>query len=309
MAELERLARRLGEPLVRTGEHRGLHYLVTPRARWIVKPVYNLKQSLWWEISDWLIRKNGFRSMPPFFIWEKKWLVMRYVSGRPAHYRYLPDLKRVARLLARFHLAARNVQPVVKRPPAPTLMERLINRLEQFAYLRTKLYAYPALRAAGDDFLRFGEQAIRQLEQTALNELIQFDIASGAIAHRDLASHNIIIDKNGAPWLIDFETAAFDVQLGDVWQLASRALVEWGWEADVYLFILHHYEAIRPLRKEERDAITQLFWYPNDFFRETLGILNDKKRFAPQKVLPYLYGIVRQRKRWQSFLTQSRVTW
>ena len=47
------------------------------------------------------------------------------------------------------------------------------------------------------------------------------------MAHRDLASHNILIGVTGKPWLIDFETADPDAQLGHLWQLASRALVEW----------------------------------------------------------------------------------
>lgn len=308
--ELNKLAKRLGEPIVHTGQKHGFSYIVTPSSAWLLKPVRDLKRALWWKQTDRRIRERGFQAMPGFFIWQDEWAVMHYIAGRTAQYRHIWDLQQAVTLLARFHVAANRMPNYALTSTRSTLPERLAGRYEQYKLLHDQLSsAYPELLPMSKEFLRLGEIALKRIDDTALVRLTQKDVAQGSIAHRDLASHNILIGYYETPWLIDFETAGADIQLGDLWQICSRALVEWHWDPYIYGFILRTYQMIRPLNEEERSTLSTLFLFPNDFYREALGLLKRRRGFSEHKVIPYLQMIFRDRKRWLAFLQHVGTAW
>ncbi len=121
------------------------------------------------------------------------------------------------------------------------------------------------------------------------------------MAHRDLASHNILIDESGKSWLIDFETAEYDAQIGDLWQLLSRSLSEQDWDPTVLRETVAAYEKNRPLVPAERMILSVLLGFPNEFFREVLGLTLEKKGYTKEKTLPYLQKIARALPQWQEF--------
>lgn len=307
--KLDALENRLKEPIIKTGQHNGLLLVVTPGSCWLVKPIHNAKRAEWWELTDQFLRQRGFRSMPESFIWQNNWLVIRYIPGRTANYNDIQDLQRCVTLLAHFHLASRQVYKPVFFDAKSTLDERLIRRFEQYERVCDQLTHFPQLAVASKVYRRLGDQALSKIDETTLKSITQFDIEQGAVAHRDLASHNIMIDWEERPWLIDFETAGLDAQLGDLWQLASRALVEWHWNPHIYETILRTYEVIRPLSRKERVMLSQLFMFPNDFYREVIGLFKQKKGFSAQKVIPYLHMIIHDQKEWLAFLRWLGVAW
>lgn len=307
--ELNKLQQRLGEPIVQKGTRHGFLYIVTSGSAWLVKPVRDTKRALWWEQADPLIRNRGFRAMPDFFVWQDEWLVMRYISGRTVQYGNFWDLLQSVKMLARFHAASEAIPKNKSGHSGSTLPERLVHRYEQYSRLHSRLQYFPGLLSVSDEFRQLGERALNRIEKTALRDLTRSDVERGTVAHRDLASHNILISPEGKTWLIDFETADLDVQLGDLWQMAGRALVEWHWNPNIYESILHTYETIRPLSTIERLTLQQLFAFPNDFYREVLGLLKRRSGFAEHKVIPYLQMMIRDRSRWYAFLQHLGVAW
>lgn len=299
----------LGEPIVRADNRHGFLFIVTPRSQWLIKPIKRPKMAVWWQEIDRLIRQNGFRSMPDFFVWKSNWLVMSYIPGRTAKYRRLADLGKCATLLARFHTAAKNIPDTKGIEVRHTLPERLMRRCEQYNDYDHRLMCEHKLASVGEEYHQMGLQALERIEASPLKALTQVDVRQGAIAHRDLASHNILLDDPGKPWLIDFETAGYDWQLGDLWQMMSRALVEWQWDPNIYERILWSYESIRPLSFEERETLQQLFLFPNDFYREVLGLLKHRSGFSARNVIPYLQTMIRHRDRWYTFLKYLGVVW
>ncbi|WP_054949051.1 protein kinase family protein [Numidum massiliense] len=303
------LAEYLGERIVRTGKRHGLLYIETTRRKYLLKPIADRHHVLWWQRVDRAIRERGFTSMPDFFVWKNEWLVMRFISGRQARYSRYRDVMVGAQLLARFHVAARGIESGATRGrEAATLAQRVQKRFEQYEQsCREPVSFLPA--AVRDDYRRWGEWALRKIEASPIHAVTRFEKAKRAVAHRDLASHNIVIGKGGKPWLIDFETAAFDAQIGDVWQMTSRTLVEWHWDPRVYEAILANYQLVRPLRPEEQVVLDRLLMFPNDFFREQTGLLKGRRGYSLQKVAPYLLMMVQDRPRWLQFLRWLGVAW
>lgn len=304
------LERRLGEPIIHTGKKHGFPYIVTPTIEWLAKPIRDIERMVWWKRTDELLRKRNFHAMPVFFIWQKKWVVMHHIPGRTAHYRDMSDLQQAVKLLARFHIAAHRVlQQPLPRHSGMSLPERLTRRHVQYMRLHNRLAYFPQLFPAGKQFALLGERALERLHHTSLVNLTKIDQKHGSASHRDLASHNIVIDESETPWLIDFETANVDLQLGDLWQMCSRALVEWHWAPHVYDTILQTYEMVRPLSTEERSTLAHLFLYPNDFYREALGLLKRRSGYTQHKVIPYLQMMHRDYEKWYAFLRYIGVTW
>lgn len=307
--DLNGLKERLGEPIVFTGKKHGFPYILTTSSGWLVKPIQDLDRMIWWKQIDELLRQREFHAMPAFFIWQGKWIVMEYIRGRTAHYRNMSDLQRAVRLLARFHLAAHQAP---QRPPLRSgisLPERLTNRYEQYRQLHNQLACFPHLFPASKQFALLGEKALERLDHTPLTDLTTIDRAQGAVSHRDLASHNIVIDKDGTAWLIDFDTVNVDLRLGDLWQMCSRALVEWHWAPHIYDTMLQTYETVRPLNVLERSTLAHLFLYPNDFYREALGLLKQRSGFTHHKVVSYLQMMCRDCDKWYAFLRYIGVAW
>lgn len=315
-----RLQQNMGAPIGRIARHRDFIRFETTYGTWFMKPVRRLDQTLWWQRMDPILRACGFEAMPDFFVWDSKWIVMRYIPGRVARYRSKRDLIQAAGLLAKFHVASRAYSKAVPRFSVNPLPERLNRRVGQFSNLMASIHHKRAtcseqtvpvslLLSVGDTYLRWGERAIVRLNELGLSASTNQDVTRQAVAHRDLASHNIVIDNLNRPWLIDFETAAFDLQLGDLWQMASRALVEWHWDTAIYHHILVSYERVRPLEKKEKELLHHLFLFPNDFYRETLGLYKKRRGFVKTHVWSLLQQMVRDQRRWQSFLQEIGVAW
>lgn len=306
---LDELEKYLGESIVTKDNRHGFLFVCTPHSQWLIKPIKRCSKAVWWKEADRLIRQNGFRSMPDFFVWKNKWFVMSYISGRTADYRHATDLEKCATFLARFHLAARHIPNTGGIEVRHTLPERLTKRLDQYHDYFHRLQYDPELYFVGEEYRQMGLRALERIEASSLKALTRADVMQGAIAHRDLASHNILLGQSGNPWLIDFETAGYDWQLGDLWQMMSRSLVEWRWDPDIYNHILRNYESVRPLSFEERETLQQLFLFPNDFYREVLGLLKRRSGFSARHVMPYLKTMIRHRERWYTFLKYLGVVW
>jgi hypothetical protein len=185
-----------------------------------------------------------------------------------------------------------------------TLYERIHDRLVQFYRVFQKSTAIPGelgqlLRTHGKDFYLDGLKTWQQLEKLPLREITYEERALHCLNHRDLASHNWIIDSSGQPWLIDFETADYDCQLGDVWQIGTRILSENNWSDSWVERFFRSYEVYRPLSAVEKKMISTLFSFPNEFFRETIGLVEKKRGYSHRVTLPYLQRLVEHREHWR----------
>lgn len=116
------------------------------------------------------------------------------------------------------------------------------------------------------------------------------------------------MDRKENLWLIDFETAAYDWQLGDLWQFLSRVLPEQNWNPSIWSEVLSAYGRIRPISSLERAVLRDMLGFPNEFFRETLGVIKGKRGYQPNVVIPYLKRLVGLTSQWREFLKGIRDT-
>jgi hypothetical protein len=68
--------------------------------------------------------------------------------------------------------------------------------------------------------------------------------------------------------------------------------------------ILHSYEAVRPLVSTEKKILAALFLYPNEFFREVIGLAERKRGYEFTASYPYLKQIAHNRKKWKKQIAE-----
>jgi Ser/Thr protein kinase RdoA (MazF antagonist) len=212
-------------------------------------------------------------------------------------------------ILARFHRTGRKLSTPPRREAAFLLYERIHTRLVRFYEVLKRAHHVKEgwgtlLSKYGYEFYQDGLDAWERLNRLPLKEFCQAERMNRHLTHRDLASHNWLVTPDGGVWLIDFETVEYDTQLGDVWQMASRVLTQNDWADDWYDLILQTYESVCPLSSLEKKIVYTLFLFPNEFYREAIGVAERKQSFHPKHSMDYLYKIVENRNKWKKQLKQ-----
>ncbi|WP_164491661.1 aminoglycoside phosphotransferase family protein [Staphylospora marina] len=284
------------------------------RKNWLVKTgagAYVAKRAdvshlRWWMNVDRELRMRGFHDMPPMTL-GSGWMITPYLRGRPGKYTEESTVSRMMEILARFHLTGRGLVTPPADGAAFLLHRRIHDRLVRFwkalgkaGSVGGELGAF--LARTGPDFYRDGLAAWERLRKLPLNHLAKHDRYFHAVTHRDLASHNWIISEDGRIWLIDFETADYDAQVGDVWQIISRVLAENAGAESWLKLTVDSYERIRPLPSVERTILVELLAFPNEFFREAVGLVERKRGYKPEHSLPYLKKLAEHRSAFRSVL-------
>jgi CotS family spore coat protein len=285
--------------------------LITPAGDWVVKPVRDPVQLRWWMSVDRELRFRGFHAMPPIYTDGSRWVITPMIDGFPVNYRNRKQVRRAARLLAVFHRLGRGLATPPFHRRRDHFLRRLEARLSEFGRLLKTSEGIEGeigelLRIYGRMYFRYGLEARRQLAGYPLSRLLERERSARFVVHQDLASHNWLLDRGGNLWLIDFETADYDWQLGDLWQLLSRVLPEQDWSRSVWDEVIAAYGEIRPLSSLELSILRKMLGFPNEFFREALGVLKGKRGYHPEVVIPYLKRIGESTDKWRRFLRMIR---
>ncbi|MBA4600824.1 phosphotransferase [Thermoactinomyces mirandus] len=297
----------LHTPVRRIRPYRNNWCIETDFMWWIAKPVPGSKAK-WWHQVDSELRNRGFHSMLPMITDGYQWILTPFIQGQSCKYNKMSEVKRMVKTLAHFHRVGRNL-----RTPPPEaaflLSHRLVNRLQKFHRLllsadQVKSPLRELLLKTGKDFYLDGIEAWKRLEKLPFQDWIERERSHHVLAHRDLASHNWMTDQTGALWLIDFETADYDAQVGDVWQMSTRILAANQYPERGIETILRAYEMVRPLAGIEKKILAALFLYPNEFFREMIGLVERKRGYEIKVSYPYLKQIACNRKKWKKQIAE-----
>ncbi|SMO38295.1 phosphotransferase [Melghirimyces algeriensis] len=301
--------RMLGEQVIHIQKYRKQWLLETASGKWVAKPCRSHAHLRWWFWVDCELRQRGFDRMPLCRTDGRTWLLTAWIDARPASYHRMDEAGKAADLLSRFHQAGRGLLTPPPYCRFYSLRERIESRYRSFSLLLDQAEQMEGelgqlLRRYGKEFLRLGNDSRRKLMQIPLQEWTDWERSRRCLTHRDLASHNVLIDSSGNGWLIDFETADYDAQVGDLWQLLSRTLSQHRWDVVVFKRILSNYESHRVLAPIERLILASLLGFPNEFFREAVGISLNKEGYMKEKTLPYLNKIAESLSGYRDFLNR-----
>lgn len=213
-------------------------------------------------IADCLekIAQNGFKRIPqlvatpegrllihfhgePYFM--EQWLNLKEISKHS-----LPYFEQLGTTLAQFHDATRGIPP-----PKSSSRNRWGKYRDLLADASTKLETWRNDLPPSDPihFLmnrcRRAQQAVRNLSmQTLLHQP-----GAAVWCHSALQHRNIMLDRQGEIWLIDFETLVFAERVQDLAHLLEHHAAPYGWPPSAVQRFLSAYESrsATPLSQQE----------------------------------------------------------
>lgn len=232
------------------------------------------------------MQKKGFKNFPlllltkgnqPYFnINDQYYVVMPYIEGRLANFKRIEDLQKVVNVLALFHHSGAFFSEQLNLNYYSPIHYRLENRLFAFKGLfnsllikKDKTLLDKKIIELGKDILTYSAEALNLINREIINNCYQEAYDNKFIAHRDVASHNFIVNSQG--WLIDFDITGIEPQFLDLWQLLNRVMLEVDWSIDRFQMIEEMYFQNKRLRDYERSLIRKLSLFPNDIIRESIG--------------------------------------
>jgi CotS family spore coat protein len=232
--------------------------------------------------------------MPNFFLLKNGWLTS-FIVGQNCTYKSVTEAKACVRRLASFHCSGYRVAIKAKKKRPLLFAARMKRRLANF-YRLSKAQVSGRLgvilKQQGPQFYFEGLKSWDLLCRLNYQAYCTDCWQERLLTHRDLASHNFMIDKNNKTWLIDFETAEYDAQIGDLGQVITRILAMHKWSAELFKVLLKAYEAIMPLNAYQHEILLLLLRFPNEFFREALGLAERKPGYNPKKTMAYLEKLI-----------------
>lgn len=283
-------------------------WLVNSRENsFIVKPYKSIKMiNSLYALNTCMIKK-GFANFPliqlnrnklPFIQFsEQFYVVISYIDGDTANFKKHEDIKKVINVLANFHHSGAFFREHLNLNYYSPIYYRLENRLNTFRGLfksllikKTRTSLDEKIIKVGKDIIPYSVEALSQINREEINNAYQEAYENKFVAHRDVASHNFIVNKRG--WLIDFDIAGIEPQFFDLWQLLNRIMLEVDWNIDQFQMIEETYYQNKRLRDYERRLIRQLSLFPNDIIRESLGAYLYPQKFNQDNTIRILDNFI-----------------
>lgn len=307
---LRRIERALQTRVVDIQSQQKIWLINTNEYTWVAKQCRSVQHQDWWSQIDQELRQRGFHDMPRFIHAGDGLALTQYIHGRTCKYRSQSEVQLVLKQLACFHQAGRGCTTPSSRQAAFLLWERLGQRLRKFERYLSHASQFSGrigrlIQSAGHEMYQMGVNVWNQLCTTPFYQMTEQSHMKHHLCHRDLASHNWIV-KDQQAWLIDFDTAGYDAQWGDLWQICTRILTENHWDEAVWYKMIQCYEEYQPLSSWEKHYMKVMLGFPNEFFRESMGVMEKKPGYRYDSSVPYLERIIDDVGKWKTFISQLR---
>ncbi|GAA4705308.1 phosphotransferase [Brevibacillus fulvus] len=276
---------------------RNVYIAKTDRGVWIIKGYRQREKAEWvTQLSDQLF-DNGFYHTVHYVthsggqkvlpLGNRYYTVMKEIPGREASFVTLTDVRKAATALARFHLAAEGFpashEMLAGKIP---LLDKWEDRIRYFEKITAAIARRGPQNRLEQVILAMAKET-RENSWDVLNHAgalplkAEMDqaVTKGTLAHRDLASHNFLIDAEGVSYLIDLDTVASDMQLVDLVQFFGRMLLLQGYAVSAFQEAMEAYTKLKPLSDSQIWTIHQLLRFPDNFLREVAGLYARRSGF------------------------------
>ncbi|MBO8163846.1 MAG: phosphotransferase [Brevibacillus sp.] len=285
---------------------RNVLFLRTDRGNWVVKEYRDLQKAQWVTHMSQVLFGNGFTRTVSyqsskdgelvFPYGDRFYTVMKEINGREAKYTSVYDVMQAARTLAHFHCAARGLppfsQPLGCRPP---LLEKWETRLADFIRITDRIHVRgpvnrleAVIQHVARDVIQDAREVLDQSRHMPMITEMHRAMQEGTIAHRDVASHNFLLTPGNECYLIDLDTAYFDMQLVDLVQFLGRLMLMQEYRIGVFIEVLNTYSRVIPLNEHQIRMIYRLMRYPENILREVTGVYNRRPGYRARGALQLL---------------------
>lgn len=242
---------------------------------------------------------------------ETVYMVRDWHEGRECDARNKEDILQAVKQLASLHNVLQNYQAEIpeflKVKPDALLLEnekhlRELKKVKNYISGKRKKNDFEMEFARHCDF--FLEQAshiITLQKRELMEEESKENYGIYGICHGDFNHHNVIFLK-GAPAIINYERALYDVQVGDFSKFMRKILEKHNWNHDLGKEMLEAYNKVRQMGKGEQSQLYIRLSYPEKFWKISNHYYNTSKAWVCGRDLEKLNKVVAQNQEKEQFL-------
>ncbi|AKM18107.1 Spore coat protein I [[Flavobacterium] thermophilum] len=212
-----------------------------------------------------------FKKYGPFLFVLYDW-----IEGTPFDLAIRDDLTAMIGALAHFHAQSSGYEP----PPGVPVFSKLGKWPKHYMKRCRQLEAWKQLAeldrddpfsrlylAEIDRFIEKGEEVLQQLLDSHYEAWVEQLKKRPSLCHQDYGTGNSLRGEDGNVWIIDLDTAAFDLPIRDVRKMMAPLLFETDRQGKAKAdMVLEAYEAVRPLATKEKKVLFIDLLFPYDLY-------------------------------------------
>lgn len=304
-----------------TAKQRAVYKVNTDKGIKCLKKVYYDKETLFfiYSIIEWLNSKGVFcprllatsRGLKYVEYMGNYYILTDWIDGRKCDYDNIEDIKIAAEKLAQIHKTSykfTSIKGSKIRTEATDYYKSFNKHFLQLLELSNNAFMI------GDKFskhflehfdynISMAKESIYMLSQIDFSKPIGDEVSQNAICHLDYVNKNLIFTPDNKLYIIDFDRAAMEMPIHDIFYFIRRILKRenTSWDFDIYKTAIDSYENIRPLSQNEKLAIYALLMFPNKFWKVSRDYYKNRHQCNKEAFISILKKVTRQQEEHELF--------
>lgn len=270
------------------------------------------------------LQKNGFNKIPEIlkskkgeyyieFFGNYAYLT-KWISARESNFNNPIELEEVSQKLGELHKCSEGFSLTIDMKPRigwfswidvfNTRKDEILdfsNRINQKAYKSEfdKLYL-----SAIEEEINRADKSIKALQGSNYIEVMEKEMLKRGFCHHDYANHNILFDKEGEIYLIDFDYCIMDSHIHDLSSLMIRAMKNGRWNLKKGESIINNYSKIKNVQEEELSLMKEFIRFPQMFWQLGIQMYWEQQPWKEEFFLSRLSKYIEDREEREMFIEE-----
>ncbi|NFO29954.1 CotS family spore coat protein [Clostridium botulinum] len=307
--------------------NKGVYYLKTNKGERCLKRInYGPQKLLFVYGAKEHLVKNGFGNLDRYYlnvndepyalVNEDLYTLSEWLEGRECDFRNIDEVKIAAKTLAGMHEASKGYDPPENSKLKsdlgrwPHLMEKRTKSLDKMKDIIRKKNIkndFDMIYLRSMEFYRdLGKQALQTLKESNYYELCMVAEQEKTFCHHDFTYHNIIIDNNEKPHIIDFDYCKREVRTFDISNFMIKVLKRVDWNIDFAKAIIEAYNSVCKLRDDEYKVLYAYLQFPQRYWRLANRYYYNEVNWGQNTFTNKLSSIIDEKDKFLSFLNEFK---
>ncbi len=307
--------------------NKGVYYLKTNKGERCLKRInYGPQKLLFVYGAKEHLIKNGFSNLDRYYlnindepyalVNEDLYTLSEWLEGRECDFRNIDEVKIAAKTLAGMHEASKGYDPPENSKLKsdlgrwPHLMEKRTKSLDKMKDIIRKKNIkndFDMIYLKSMEFYRdLGKQALQTLKESNYYELCMVAEQEKTFCHHDFTYHNIIIDNNEKPHIIDFDYCKREVRTFDISNFMIKVLKRVDWNIDFAKAIIESYNSVCKLRDDEYKVLYAYLQFPQRYWRLANRYYYNEVNWGQNTFTNKLSSIIDEKDKFLSFLNEFK---
>ncbi|MCS6131998.1 CotS family spore coat protein [Clostridium botulinum] len=307
--------------------NKGVYYVKTNKGERCLKRInYGPQKLLFVYGAKEHLVKNGFGNLDRYYlnvndepyalVNEDLYTLSEWLEGRECDFRNIDEVKIAAKTLAGMHEASKGYDPPENSKLKsdlgrwPHLMEKRTKSLDKMKDIIRKKNIkndFDMIYLKSMEFYRdLGKQALQTLKESNYYELCMVAEQEKTFCHHDFTYHNIIIDNNEKPHIIDFDYCKREVRTFDISNFMIKVLKRVDWNIDFAKAIIEAYNSVCKLRDDEYKVLYAYLQFPQRYWRLANRYYYNEVNWGQNTFTNKLSSIIDEKDKFLSFLNEFK---